>query len=209
VFYTIYKTTNNINDKIYIGKHKTKDLNDNYMGSGKNLRRSIEKYGIENFDKEILFIFDNEDDMNAKEAELVSELFVKEDTNYNICPGGQGGWGHINSSIWTKEKRLEHNKKYSPFKNFSSEFKSNLGKNLSNRRKELIESGEITPHSPWNKGKSYELEKLKGHTNQTGSKNSQYGIKRAWVNKQGIRKKILETELENFLTDGWNKGYKV
>ena len=68
------------------------------MGSGKILKQAIEKYGLENFQKEILFQFDNENEMNAKEAELVTEEFVKEYTNYNLCPGGKGGFGYINSS---------------------------------------------------------------------------------------------------------------
>jgi hypothetical protein len=97
MFYTIYRVTNKINNKVYIGKHQTKDLKDGYMGSGKHLKRSIGKYGIDNFNKEILFVFDNEADMNSKEAELVTEEFTKEDTNYNLCPGGKGGWGYINS----------------------------------------------------------------------------------------------------------------
>ena len=98
MFFTVYQITNNVNGKIYIGKHQTKDLNDDYMGSGKYLRCAIEKYGIENFNKEILFQFDNETDMNAKEAELVTEDFCLRKDTYNICPGGQGGWGYINNN---------------------------------------------------------------------------------------------------------------
>jgi hypothetical protein len=98
MFYTIYQITCIINKKIYIGKHQTNILNDGYMGSGKNLKRAISKYGIENFKKEILFQFYNEDEMNAKEAELVTEEFCLRQDTYNICVGGKGGWSYINSN---------------------------------------------------------------------------------------------------------------
>lgn len=48
--YTIYKITNKVTGKIYIGKHQTEDLNDGYMGSGKLLKRAQEKYGINSFE---------------------------------------------------------------------------------------------------------------------------------------------------------------
>ena len=86
----------------YIGKHQTKDLTDGYMGSGKQLKRAQVKHGIENFKKEILFQFDNEDEMNAKEAELVTEEFCLRKDVYNLCPGGRGGFGYINS-VTTRE----------------------------------------------------------------------------------------------------------
>jgi len=106
--YTIYKITNKVNNKIYIGKHQTKDLDDGYMGSGKRLKDAIKHYGIDNFQKEILFQFDNEFDMNAKEAELVTESFVNEDSNYNMCPGGNGGFGYINNNSISKFKGKTH-----------------------------------------------------------------------------------------------------
>ena len=94
MFFTIYKITNKINYKFYIGKHKTNNLNDGYMGSGKLIRRAIEKYGLDNFEKTILHIFDNEKDMNDKEKELV----LLSEESYNLCPGGQGGFGFINNN---------------------------------------------------------------------------------------------------------------
>ena len=61
------------------------------MGSGKLLKSAIKKYGRENFKKEILETFDNEEDMILKEKELVTEEFVLDDNNYNIMPGGKFG----------------------------------------------------------------------------------------------------------------------
>lgn len=75
--------------------HQTDNLDDGYMGSGKILKRSIKKNGINNFHKEILFIFDNEKEMKDKEKELV---VINETTSYNLCPGGKGGFGYINST---------------------------------------------------------------------------------------------------------------
>ena len=84
----IYKITNNIDGNVYIGKHKTNDKNDGYMGSGLYLRHAQEKYGIENFTKEILFECSSEEEMDKKERELVNEDFVKRDDTYNIALGG-------------------------------------------------------------------------------------------------------------------------
>lgn len=96
MYYTVYKITNTLNGMFYIGKHATENLNDSYMGSGTFLRRAQNKYGIENFKKEILFIFDNEEEMNNKEAELVTEEFLKRPDVYNLNVGGFGGWKYIN-----------------------------------------------------------------------------------------------------------------
>ena len=90
--YTIYKTTNLINNKIYIGTHITDNPNDSYLGSGTVLKRAIEKHSKVNFNKEILFIYDNKEDMYNKEKELVDANFVKRKDTYNLKLGGEGGW---------------------------------------------------------------------------------------------------------------------
>ena len=96
MYYTIYKITNQINGKFYIGSHKTKDLNDNYMGSGKYLKRAIEKYGLDKFTKEILYVYDNAQEMYQKEGEIVNEDFLATENTYNLKIGGFGGWDFNN-----------------------------------------------------------------------------------------------------------------
>lgn len=94
MYYTIYKTTNKINDKIYVGYHSTKDLNDNYIGSGKALSQAIEKNGRHNFVKEVLYVFPTKREALQKERELVNEQFVQRTDTYNMKVGGEGGWDH-------------------------------------------------------------------------------------------------------------------
>ena len=91
MYYTIYKITNVINNKIYIGKHQTEIINDSYYGSGRSILAAIKKYGKENFKKEILFVFDNECQMNEKELEIITEEFVSRRDTYNLGIGGEGG----------------------------------------------------------------------------------------------------------------------
>lgn len=90
MFYTIYKITNIKTGKIYIGQHVTDNLNDGYMGSGTRIINSINKYGKESFDKEILFVYDTFEEMDIKEAELVTDEFIRRPDTYNIITGGTG-----------------------------------------------------------------------------------------------------------------------
>ena len=124
MFYTIYKVTNIKNGKIYLGKHQTKNLEDDHLGSGIALRNAIKKYGRSAFIKEVLFIFDSEDKMNSKEKELITEEFVSSKNTYNKGVGGEGG-PHFKG----KSHSIETRKKLSD---------SRQGKKLSNETKEKI-----------------------------------------------------------------------
>lgn len=90
VYNYVYKITNNINGKIYIGRHCTNDLNDGYMGSGLELQRDMKEFGKTNFSKEILHTFDTWEEMVRKETEYLTEDFVNSDDTYNVSRQGMG-----------------------------------------------------------------------------------------------------------------------
>lgn len=98
----IYKITNLINNKQYVGKHSTDDLDDGYMGSGIVIRKAIQKYGIENFNKEYLAFCDTEEKLNWFERFYIKKYKTFE-TGYNLTAGGDGSLGRTCSDE-TKKK---------------------------------------------------------------------------------------------------------
>lgn len=122
--YIIYKIINKINNKFYIGVHKTKDVNDDYFGSGHYIKAAIQKYGKENFNKEILHVFTNKAEAYKKEKELVTEDLVKSNMCYNIKEGGSGGFDHVRAAGLhrsTRGLKIIHNTTTNKIKKVKSE----------------------------------------------------------------------------------------
>ncbi len=102
--FIVYKTTCLVNGKIYIGVHQTIDpyVFDGYIGDGIAtyftyyirhpkwaFHYAVAKYGIENFVREVLFVFDTEEEAYKKEEELVDLEFIKREDTYNVALGGE------------------------------------------------------------------------------------------------------------------------
>lgn len=86
----IYKTTNLINEAIYIGRHKAEKFEpEKYIGSGTVFRRALEKYGIENFKCELLDTAETKEELNDKERYWIAK-YKKDcpERMYNITIGG-------------------------------------------------------------------------------------------------------------------------
>lgn len=105
----LYKTTNILNKKSYIGVHSTEDIEDGYLGSGLALLNAIKKHGKENFKREILEFFNSKEDAFLREKEIVNEDWVNTPNTYNAMLGGKGG-------------------------NFTAEIKNKIAKTLTGRK---------------------------------------------------------------------------
>jgi hypothetical protein len=110
IIYTVYKTTNIINNKFYIGVHKTNNPHDSYYGSGVLISKGIKKYGKENFTKDIIALFDNPEQAFALEKLIVNEDFIKNNDTYNVCVGGHGSVGNLIPSEKTRKLMSEKRK---------------------------------------------------------------------------------------------------
>lgn len=137
MFY-IYRITNLIDGKTYIGKHEYKKLNDRYMGSGVHLRRAQKKYGMENFKKDILLF----NISKLEQANLLEETFIAAEREkvgiencYNESDGGDGGAlfkGHHHSDI-EKQKISKSLNKY-----YETHCGPNKGKHFGHPSEEVI-----------------------------------------------------------------------
>lgn len=199
-YHFVYKTTNLINETFYIGIHSTSNISDGYIGSGKRLRRSIRKYGVENFKCEILEFLPDRESLFKREAELVNEELIKEEKCLNLKPGGNGGCInlehmvklHIGSSKYHKQmwKNIEYRKRHTEY---------NRQHMIENHKNGKIKHDTFTgkKHSEETKNKMREKA-----SKRVGDKNSQFGT--CWINN-GVENKKIKKENFNDYT-GWVLG---
>lgn len=183
----IYKTTNIINNKIYIGQHKSGFFDKGYLGSGKNITRAIKKYGKENFSVELI-----KEVNSPKEADDLERHYIGlyESSNpsigYNISHGGQErfftGLKHSDSS-----KRKMREKKVGKHPKPTT-----LGKlcYTNGTLNKMISEDEVQEYESigWYRGKTYKQKPVawnKGLTKETDKRVEKYSLKRQEVFENG------------------------
>lgn len=180
--YYIYRITNKVNGKTYIGQHKYKDLNDNYKGSGKLLWGAYRKYGFENFEKEILYSrIQYKETVDDMERFAIAKERAIGKAEYNIADGGQGGNLVKGKTPWNKGTK------------FSEEHKRRISEALKGRhpseetRRKMSEA---------QKGKHISEEQRKKHSEALRGK------------KRGTRSEVWKMHLSESLKGrtAWNKG---
>jgi len=206
-YHFIYKTTNILTGYYYYGMHSTDNLEDNYLGSGKRLRYSINKYGKENHEREIIEFCENRKELSKRESEIVNlnEIAKKKCMNFSV-----GGLGGYQSPEQQRKRSIAGRgavlKKYKEDQEYAKQFRKKLSIGLKrahsngkyiNKKYNLFEGLNHTEET-----KRKISQSMKGK--QTGKLNSQFGT--CWINKDNIVKKIKKEELENY--KDWSLGRK-
>lgn len=178
----VYKTTNNLNGDYYYGVHSTNNLDDGYMGSGARIKRSINKYGKENFTREIVQFFSSAKCAFSLERAIVTNELIKDPHCLNLAIGGYGGYV---TAGYTEEQRKEFCKKMSQSISQLYEERPELrilfSINNPSKRKEvrMKMSKSLKGRSCWLKGKHHSEEtrkKMSEHAKtRKGEKNPFYG----------------------------------
>lgn len=194
-------------------------MNDGYLGSGILLKRAIEKYGAENFKREILFECSSVEEMNAKEAELVNEDFLKRDDVYNLKEGGEGGFDFIthnelnnsaNNNILASIAAQKRWQEDSEFRKRRCSEISNTNRKLWKEHRELFANCRFDNF----KGKHH-TEESKQKVRETnriflrGECNGSFGT--VWIYNESLKKnmKVKKELVDGFLSEGWKLGRRM
>lgn len=190
MFGYIYLTTNLLNGKKYIGKHKASIFNEEYLGSGKIIRQAVLKNGRENFTVKCLHECETEEELNELEKFYIKKYNAQEDSNfYNISEGGENGRAMLgkHQSDYQKEKASQVHK----------------GRTRSQETRERIKAG------------IQNMSEEKKLLRQQHASDSHKGKKHTEEQKERISNTLKQLYAEGKIVNGclgkpaWNKGKKM
>lgn len=209
-YYYIYKTTNLINGKIYVGQHRTNNINDNYIGCGVFRQSSVRykggfqgavaKYGYENFKREIIE-FCNIENIDKREEFWIEELkSFDRNIGYNLTK--KAGGGYINEETYLRLSKLYKGRKLTEEQkrkiSIANKGKSHSNTEIQKIRISLANSGKVRSDivkeriSKTLKSKYSSLELIhpmigKNHTDESKEKNRQAHLGKKASNETKIK----------------------
>jgi hypothetical protein len=191
--------------------HSTSNLDDDYIGSGQRLWKSIKKHGRDKHTKEILEFLEDRSSLKKREAELVNKDTLKDLMCMNLQTGGGGGFSgetHLFNFIKNGENTRFSERWKDP------EFKKNKSIEAKERYKILKALGKFGNfHYDWTGRKHRPETKIKvgkaNSINQLGQRNSQFGTMFIYSDSLKLSKRIKKSNLENELIGDWKIGRKM
>lgn len=211
-YYYTYKITcteGDYKDCFYFGKHKTTNLNDNYKGSGKKLKKYYELFPA-GYKKEIISFYSSQEELDEAEEKIISE-YLNNVKCLNLCTGTFGKMSNetkqtISESLKdrifiNKDGVTKHVKKNKL--NYYLNIGWNIGADkhyVTQQHKENI-SKSLSGRCLTNEHKKHISESIKNKNTWTKG--------RIWVNNKKQRKLINKNDLQKYLSNGYTLGFKL
>lgn len=190
MFGYIYKTTNLINGKIYIGQHHG-DFNIHYHGSGNLIRNAVKKYGVGNFETQLIEECFNDSELNDREIFWINYFDSRNlDIGYNLHKGG------ISSPVYGKTSHRKGKKLSAETRKRMSEADTGRKKTESHR---LHIKQALMGHKIPDDVKKKISESVKKNSPCRGS---------IWIKnpKTGESLKLKPEDAEKYFDSGWVEG---
>ncbi len=214
IYHYTYQITNKINGHIYVGVRQSKVIptdDTSYMGSGNAIKAAILKYGIQNFEKTIISLYESREEALVAEAAIVILEFVQRKDTYNLKLGGKGGSlkGRPVSDKTRQKISKANTGKYMP--PFSEEHKRKMSESMKGRsthnkgkspseetKRKMSESGKRrNPMSEETRQKLSKVGKGRPHSEEHKRKISE--------SKQGNRRKPFSEEHKKKISEAHKK----
>jgi len=188
--------------------HSTDNLDDGYLGSGKQIRHSINKYGVCNHKIERLEFFDTRKILKEREIEIVNEELLNDPLCMNLQLGGGGGF--INKEHALKFHQAGGRKVFQMLAKKHIEKLKNDSKYRERYSLIMSKAQSSEKNGFYNKKHTEESKRKIGIANsvsQKGNKNSQFGT--CWICRNDESKKIKKEYIDSFIQNGWVKGRNI
>ena len=207
----VYLWLNTINGKKYIGAHVGK-VDDGYVGSGKYFRKSIDKYGLKNFERKILYFeYESVENLWKKEFEIINENnAVKSNEYYNLCNTSPKMMKYIDGKI---EKIVTEETKHklsisAKNRKMSPETKIKMAKNSFNKNKKWYNNGKENKIFSINEQPNgWVLGRLKVSSGNKGYKTYNNGIEEKQFRTNEIPNGWVQGRLEKNIRSGTHNGF--
>ena len=200
--YYIYKITNNLNNKVYIGQHKQVSASDvdTYMGSGNLIKDAIAKYGEQNFTKEILEVCTKEN-KDEREIFYISKFNSLAPNGYNLTAGGQHAETTLGTTVYTDGVRLRYIKTGDPI---PEGFYKGVPKVSLTQKKKLaqVTKGINKGHTPWNKGLSLKDSSVQLNTNNAKNTTITQGLLSGKYNPRALTHHLIDPTGKEYIVIG-------
>lgn len=222
MFGYIYKTTNNVNGKIYVGQKKSEVFLDNkYLGSGKLLHEAINEFGAEQFSVEMIESCRTPEQLNEREIYWISFYnSTNPEIGYNMSKGGYvPRLSGIHNGFYGKHHSQETRAKFKLRKPLRGEEHPRFGKHLSDEAKKSIgdkNRGRIKTQEE----KQKRLETMNEHggygwwiddsyrkkLSESNKGKNTWAKGSIWINNGIDTKMIHEEDLASYEAVGWRRG---